>query len=154
MAHGLAIRMRESKAGASNGDGVLAENQRLREDAELLQMGCKIALQGLRQALSETKDLMRERRQLLGAEPGSGSRETGLVVVATKRHTQPDALSRREREVLKAIAEGYSTKQIAEKLAITFKTAACYRYRLMEKLAIHDTASLVRYAIRTGIASA
>jgi DNA-binding CsgD family transcriptional regulator len=62
-----------------------------------------------------------------------------------------DHLTNREREVLKCIAEGNSTKQAAEMLGVTFKTAACHRYRLMDKLAIHDTASLVRYAIRAGL---
>jgi DNA-binding NarL/FixJ family response regulator len=62
-----------------------------------------------------------------------------------------DGLTRRETQVLKFIAEGYSTKQVAAKLGISFKTAVCHRYRLMEKLKIHDTATLVRYALRKGV---
>jgi len=65
-----------------------------------------------------------------------------------------DCLTRRECVVLKCIAEGHSTKQVATALGITFKTAACHRYRVMDKLDIHDTASLVRYAIRNGFIQA
>jgi DNA-binding CsgD family transcriptional regulator len=63
-------------------------------------------------------------------------------------------LTSRESEVLKCIAQGNSTKEIAALLGVAFKTAACHRYRLMDKLGIHDTASLVRYAIRNDIIQA
>ena len=62
-----------------------------------------------------------------------------------------EKLTRRELEVLRHIAEGKSTKQVAAALGITFKTAACHRYRVMDKLGIHETANLVRYAIREGL---
>lgn len=60
-------------------------------------------------------------------------------------------LTSRELDVLKYIAEGYSTKQTAAILGIAVKTAACHRYRLMDKLDIHDSVKLVRYAIRNCI---
>jgi DNA-binding CsgD family transcriptional regulator len=63
-------------------------------------------------------------------------------------------LTGRESEVLKLIAEGNSTKQIAAILGISFRTASSHRYRLMDKLGIHDTATLVRYAIRNDIVKA
>jgi two-component system response regulator NreC len=59
-----------------------------------------------------------------------------------------DPLSRREREVLQLVAEGKTTKEIAGALSISVKTAESHRGRVMAKLDIHDTASLVRYAIR------
>jgi DNA-binding NarL/FixJ family response regulator len=59
-----------------------------------------------------------------------------------------DRLTARETEVLRLIANGKSTKEVAHLLGMSFKTAACHRYRIMDKLAIHDTASLTRYAIR------
>jgi DNA-binding CsgD family transcriptional regulator len=59
----------------------------------------------------------------------------------------------REIEVLKLIASGLSTKQIAVSLGISFKTACCHRSRLMEKLGIHEIAGLTRYAIRNGYIS-
>src|SRR6266850_3365685 len=60
------------------------------------------------------------------------------------------ALSSRERQVLQLIGEGHSTKEIAALLGISFRTADSHRTRLMEKLDIHQTAGLVRYAIRSG----
>jgi DNA-binding NarL/FixJ family response regulator len=59
-----------------------------------------------------------------------------------------DGLTRRETEVLQLVAEGLSSKQIAESLGISFKTTLCHRYRLMDKLGIHEIAGLMRYAIR------
>ena len=65
--------------------------------------------------------------------------------------TAADPLTARERIVLPLIAEGKTTKDIAATLNLTVKTAESYRARLMEKLDIHDTAGLVRYAIRRGV---
>ena len=59
-------------------------------------------------------------------------------------------LTPRERQVLQLVGEGKSTKQIATTLAISVKTAEFHRGRLMKKLNVHDTANLVRYAIRKG----
>lgn len=59
-------------------------------------------------------------------------------------------LTPREVQVLKLIAAGLSTKQIASALSITFKTAASHRARIMDKLGIHEVAGLTRYAIRRG----
>ncbi len=60
-------------------------------------------------------------------------------------------LSSREVEVLQLIAEGQANKQVAEELGISVKTVEKHRQRLMEKLNIHDTAGLTRYAIAGGI---
>ena len=59
-----------------------------------------------------------------------------------------DLLTPREQEVLRLIAEGRSTKQIAAQLGIAFMTAVCHRTHIMEKLGIHELAGLVRYAVR------
>jgi two-component system response regulator NreC len=61
-----------------------------------------------------------------------------------------DPLTSRERQVLQLVAEGKRTKEIAHLLGMSVKTAETHRARLMEKLDIHDTAGLVRYAIRHG----
>jgi two-component system response regulator NreC len=61
------------------------------------------------------------------------------------------ALSPREREVLQLVAEGKTTKEIGTILGVSAKTADAHRTRLMQKLKIHDTASLTRYAIRQGV---
>jgi RNA polymerase sigma factor (sigma-70 family) len=60
-------------------------------------------------------------------------------------------LSPRQREVLRLIAEGKTTKQIAQILEISVKTVETHRAQLMERLDIHDVAGLVRYAIIVGL---
>ena len=62
-----------------------------------------------------------------------------------------DGLTPRERQVLQLIGEGKTTKQIAGVLGIGTKTAETHRTRLMQKLDIHETASLVRYGVRCGL---
>jgi DNA-binding NarL/FixJ family response regulator len=59
-----------------------------------------------------------------------------------------DPLTPREREVLQLVAEGKCTKEIAASLGISYKTAESHRGHIMAKLDIHETAGLVRYAIR------
>lgn len=65
--------------------------------------------------------------------------------------SQFENLTEREREVLQLIAEGETNREIAEKLFISQKTVESHRYHLMEKLDMHTTADLVRYAIRRKI---
>ena len=65
-----------------------------------------------------------------------------------------DPLSPRERQMLKLIAEGCSTKECASILEVSIKTADSHRTRLMRKLDIHATAGLVRYAFRHRLADA
>jgi len=60
-------------------------------------------------------------------------------------------LTPRQREILKLIAEGYTTLEIAQLLNISVKTAETHRTELMERLDLHDIAGLVRFAIRTGL---
>jgi DNA-binding NarL/FixJ family response regulator len=62
-----------------------------------------------------------------------------------------DPLTSREKHVLKLVAEGHTSKEIAALLGLSVKTAESYRAHVMEKLDIHDTAGLVRYAIRRGL---
>lgn len=69
----------------------------------------------------------------------------------SKSQKASDPLSGRERQVLQLIAEGKSTKDVASLLGISVKTAESHRSRLMQKLDIHETASLVRYAVRRGL---
>ena len=66
----------------------------------------------------------------------------------TRIEIPADPLTSRERQVLQLVAEGNTTKEIAQVLAMSTKTAETHRGRIMEKLDIHDTAGLVRYAIR------
>ena len=63
-----------------------------------------------------------------------------------------DPLRDREREILKLVAEGFTGRQIADRLGLKAKTVENHRARICEKLDIHTTAGLVRYALRAGIA--
>lgn len=63
-------------------------------------------------------------------------------------------LTQRQREVLQLIAEGRTTKQIAATLHLSPKTVETHRRQVMERLAVHDVAGLVRYAVRVGLVSA
>ena len=63
-------------------------------------------------------------------------------------------LTAREREVLKLIAEGLSSKEIASDFGISLKTIDSHRSNLMEKLDIHKVSGLVRFAIRVGLVEA
>ena len=78
---------------------------------------------------------------------------SGAVVQAylSKTDVPRDPLTSRERQVLQLIAEGKTTKEIAVILGVSVKTAESHRSKLMEKLDIHSTAGLVRYAIRRGL---
>jgi DNA-binding NarL/FixJ family response regulator len=62
-----------------------------------------------------------------------------------------DRLTAREREILQLIAEGHTNGQIAARLTLSEKTVEKHRASLMAKLALHDTAALVRFAIKHGV---
>ena len=78
---------------------------------------------------------------------------SGAVVQAylAKTELPYEPLTPRERQVLQLIAEGKTTKETAAVLDVSVKTAETHRTNLMEKLDIHSTAGLVRYAIRRGL---
>ena len=80
-----------------------------------------------------------------------GISRTVVEAYLAKSELPPDPLTPREREVLQLIAEGKTTKEAAGVLGVSVKTAESHRTRIMEKLEIHETATLVRYAIRRGL---
>lgn len=69
-------------------------------------------------------------------------------------HSGGQPLTRREQEVLRLVAEGKSSKEIADSLGISARTAESHRKHIRRKLEIRDTAGLVRYAIRQGLLEA
>jgi two-component system response regulator NreC len=69
-------------------------------------------------------------------------------------HDALSVLSGREREVLVLTAEGYTSTEIGERLAISPKTVDTYRQRLMDKLEIHHRSELIRFALRKGLLAA
>ncbi len=62
-----------------------------------------------------------------------------------------DALTDREKQVLKLVAEGRSNKEVAEVLGISVKTAMTHREHVMEKLGVHNRTELVRFALKKGV---
>ena len=83
-------------------------------------------------------------KRLQGTEDKPRDRD-GLLKVNGNR------LTSREAEVLQLVAEGSANKQVADKLGISIKTVEKHRQHLMDKLNIHDTAGLTRYAISAGV---
>ena len=65
-----------------------------------------------------------------------------------------DILTARQRNILQLIAEGYSTREIADKLFLSVKTIEAHRANIMDRLNIRDVAGLVRFAIRVGLIQA
>lgn len=68
--------------------------------------------------------------------------------------TGVELLTPRQREILQLIAEGKSTRDIAETLHLSVKTVETHRAQLMERLDIHDVAGLIRYALKKGLITA
>lgn len=85
----------------------------------------------------------------------SGEIATKLLDVATLQADNSNsaygALSPREQQVMRLLAQGEPTKDIAEKLSISPKTVANHRANIMTKLDIHNSAGLIRYAARLGL---
>ncbi len=73
--------------------------------------------------------------------------------VHSDKETKQDELSSREKEVLQLIAEGKSTKIIAEQLFISVKTVESHRKKIMQKLDMFTVSELTKYAIRMGFTS-
>ncbi len=80
------------------------------------------------------------------------SQVTQTALEAMKQLGQ-DGLSPRERDVVRLLAEGLSSKEIAEALSLTPKTVDTYRQNIMAKLGLKNVAGVVRYAVKHQIVS-
>jgi DNA-binding NarL/FixJ family response regulator len=104
---------------------------------------------------TSTEELVRAIESVAAGKSFFSSEVSGPVLdhMLTKGHetTHMVALSEREREVLKLVARGYSSKQIAVELHVTVRTAETHRERIMRKLDIHNVAGLTRFAISSGM---
>ncbi len=107
---------------------------------------------------SDTSEIEQAIRTVAGGESYISPAISKHAVSGSVKPTEPPRaagpLTPRQRDVLKLIAEGYTTKAIAHLLEISVKTADTHRVQLMERLGIHEIAGLVRYAIRTGLVDA
>jgi DNA-binding NarL/FixJ family response regulator len=83
-----------------------------------------------------------------------GISATVIREMLNKEAPGAEVLTLRERQVLQLIAEGKTTKELSHLLGVSVRTGDSHRSRIMEKLEIHETAGLVRYAIRNGLIEA
>jgi len=122
------------------------------DDTRFVREALKVGVKGFVQKSQGCDDLVRAiaevREGRLYVSPGAS--QAIVDACATPESDSPSQLTPRERQVLQLVGEGKSTKQIATVLAISVKTAEFHRGRLMKKLNVHDTANLVRYALRKG----
>ena len=102
---------------------------------------------------SAAKDLVEAIRQVSHGTVYLSPEISQTIIKAYRAGTEPVSthLSLRESQVLQLVAEGKTTKEIASVLGIGVKTASSHRTRLMRKLDVHETAGLVRCAIRLGL---
>ncbi|NJD67491.1 MAG: DNA-binding response regulator [Candidatus Methylomirabilota bacterium] len=122
------------------------------EDCYVLE-AMRVGVRGYVVKQQAVKDLVAAIREVAGGAIYLSPSISRAVVQAylDKTDLPPDPLSSRERQVLQLVAEGKTTKEIAQLLGISVKTAESHRTHIMEKLDIHETAGLVRYAIRRGL---
>jgi len=105
------------------------------------------------------EELVNAIRAVIGGNTYLSPGIAGIVVqdylnkLTHDRSSADTALTTREREVLQLIAEGKSTKEIANRLSVSVKTVETHRRQIMEKLGIYSIAELTKYAIREGLTS-
>jgi two-component system response regulator NreC len=90
---------------------------------------------------------------VLALRRGESHFSNPLASAMTTLECTPDALSPREREVLAKVCAGCTNREIASEFGLSVSTVETHRKHIIEKLDLHSTAELVRYAIRHGIAS-
>lgn len=102
---------------------------------------------------STDNDLVNAVRAVANGDGYLSPAVSGAVLKEYRRHvTDPvDLLTSREREVLQMIAEGNTNKEIAALLNLSVYTVDAHRGKVMEKLDLHSTPELVRFAVRNGI---
>ena len=122
-------------------------------DPHYVSEGLRAGVNGYLLKTRAVRDLEQAIREVArgGVYLSSGVSRVLVEACLVNREAHPDPLSPRERQVLHLVADGKTTKEVAGLLGISVKTAESHRCRIMAKLDIHDTAGLVRYAIRQGI---
>ncbi len=101
-------------------------------------------------------ELVRAIRQVMSGRTYLCTMISGVVIrdyIQRMRKSEPSLLSPREKEILQLLAEGSTTKRIADQLKVSVKTVETHRQHIMEKLNIFSIAELTKYAIKEGITS-
>lgn len=144
-------------------EAILAEQPRVKvliltqyENREYIKRAIRIGAHGYllkRSASAQLKEAIEtvERGQRYLHPLAAG--ELVEMVTAGKNLEEDDyeALTRREKQVFKLLAEGKTSREIAKYLGISPKTAMTHRSHVMEKLGFHSRAELIRYAVRKGV---
>jgi len=125
----------------------------MHDESKYVLEGLRLGVKGFVTKTHAAEDLVQAIRQALQGMTYVSPELSQAVFEAihTKSDVAQDPLTPRERQVLQLVAEGKTTKESAQLLNISPKTAETHRSRIMEKLNIHETAGLVRYAIRRGL---
>jgi DNA-binding NarL/FixJ family response regulator len=152
-----------------NGFSTLLEIRRTRPDLKVLVLTIHESDQYVLQAFEAgangycNKDCSREELRLAVRSVLEGKRYVSPGIAGSvlegylegrkslKTKSAWDAVTLREREVLKLLAEGYQNKQIAEMLDISFKTVEKHRANIMQKLDLHNAAALTAFAYQQGL---
>ncbi len=122
------------------------------EEAYVVQ-ALQLGVQGYLVKTQAAGDILRAIREILDGRIYLSPCISRTVVEAGLAQMTPpaDALSSRERQVLQLVAEGKLSKEIADVLSVSVRTAEAHRARIRMKLGVRSTAGLVRYAVRRGM---
>jgi len=138
----VATHKRDDRAAAAT------RMKQLMEDLNRWRELLRLATEQLRSLVNECKDasgkaatLLAQSRQMVKNRP----KPPGLPEL------QPPRLTKRERDVLRQLAEGRSNKEVAATLDISVRTVETHRAKLMKKLHAHSIGALVRYAIQSRV---
>jgi DNA-binding NarL/FixJ family response regulator len=125
----------------------------MHDESKYVLEGLRVGVKGFVTKTHAGEDLLHAIRQALRGMTYVSPELSQAVFEAIQMKTDlgEDPLTPRERQILQLVAEGKTTKESARLLNISAKTAETHRARIMEKLNIHETAGLVRYAIRRGL---
>lgn len=118
-------------------------------DEQYIQQSVAAGAKGYLLKDADDQDLV---RAVLAVKRGDTYFSSALARTATAE-CPPELLSRREREVLAMVCSGQTNREVAGKLGLSVSTVETHRKHIIEKLDLHSTADLVRYAIRHGIVS-
>jgi len=124
-----------------------------RHEEQLILEALQAGIRGCVLKTYQAQDLIRAIRDVSAGGVYLSPTLSRCVVEAYRSRTAlpPDPLSPRERQVLQLIAEGKRTREVADLLGVSVKTAESHRTNIMRKLGISQTAGLVRYALQQGI---
>lgn len=128
----------------------------MHDDQSYVLAALKSGIRGYVLKTQTANDLVNAIGEVLGGAIYLSPKVSATVVrsLVTQREPAGELLTNRERQVLQLIAEGKTTKDIARLLNLSIKTAESHRSHIMQRLDMHNIASLVRYAIRRGMVQA